>query len=244
MDNPLLYDRQRTLNLNTPTAVTVAGLGGIGAWAAIDLAMSGVPQLYLFDPDVMEESNRNRLPFCQGSLNRPKAEVVRDFIMAIRPDCLCTAVQDKLAGIFLEIQLQVSNYILDCTDSPRSQFQIYNACKTKGVRYVRAGYNGTGMTVTGHISGWVKSANHDGEEQANYAVAPSWVVPAQIVAALAVGKIMKWTDQEVACDVGDIGIEVLLRQGRITPRCHQAGTTEEIREARTTGRIRTGRNAR
>ena len=244
MDNPQLYDRQRLLNLEVPNSVTIAGCGGIGSWAAIDLAMSGVPNLYLFDPDIMEESNRNRLPFCQSSLNHPKVDIVAEYILAIRPDCIVVPVQNKLEDIFLQIQLGVSQWIMDCTDSPRSQFAIYKACTAVGVHYIRAGYDGTGMTVTSHVSGWVKSAQVTGEEAANYTVAPSWVVPAQVVAALAVYKMMKKNDQEVACDVGDIGIEVLLRQERPTARCHQAGrdTTETGRGE--TARIRTGRMAR
>ena len=49
-----LYQRQQQLNLNYVGDLTVVGLGGIGFWVAIDAAMSGVPSLYLFDPDVVD----------------------------------------------------------------------------------------------------------------------------------------------------------------------------------------------
>ncbi len=212
---PDLYDRQQALNLNIPDSVTIAGCGGIGSWVAITAAMSGVPKLYLFDPDVMEEHNRNRLPFCQGSLNRPKVEVVRDFIYGIRPEAIVVAIPERLEGIFLEVQLSVSSYIIDCTDSPKAQFAIYNACKARAVPFIRAGYDGTHITVTSNVSGWIKT---DVEEE-QYTVRPSWAVPSMVVAALAVGKMEKYPTQEVSLDISEIGIPVLQKRRRLTPLC-------------------------
>lgn len=214
---PGLYDRQIPLHLDVPSAVTVVGCGGIGSWVAIFAAMSGVNNLYLFDPDVMEEHNRNRLPFCQGSLNRPKVEVVREYIMGIRPEANVVAIPEKLEGILLRIQLGVSNYIVDCTDSPKSQFEIFNACNKadSSVKFIRAGYDGTHITVTGVVSGWIKTDS----VQENYTVAPSWVVPAATVAAMAVAKMMKYPDQETSLDISEIGIPILKHQKRLTDRC-------------------------
>lgn len=215
-----LYDRQREIGLSLPSSITVVGVGGIGAWVAILSAMSGVQSLYLYDPDIMEEHNRNRLPFCQGSLNRPKVEVVKEYILAIRPDIVVVAVPEKLEGVLLDIQLLTTNIIVDCTDSPRAQFNIYNSCKDRGLPYIRAGYDGTRITVTSRVSGWIRT---DVEEE-TYEVNPSWVVPAVTVAALAVGKMMKYPNQEVSLDISEIGIPILQRQRRVTPRCRQPGT--------------------
>jgi molybdopterin/thiamine biosynthesis adenylyltransferase len=212
-----LYTRQERLQLTVPSEVTIVGLGGIGSWVAIDCAMSGVESLYLFDPDVLEESNRNRLPFCQSSINRPKVEVVSDYIRAIRPDTTVVAIQDRLAGLLLDIQLGISRHFIDCTDSPKTQMELYKRCKTSGVRYIRAGYDGTRIMVTGVVSGWIKAS-----EEEHYQVNPSWVVPAQIVAALAVGRLMKYENQEVSLDISEIGIPILQRQARrTTARCRQ-----------------------
>ncbi len=224
MNNPLLYDRQQELHFQIPNSVTVAGCGGIGFHVAKALAMEGVPNLYLFDDDVLEESNRGRLDICQSSLGKPKVEVIRDYIQCIRPDCLVVAVNKRLEGEFLEIQLAVSQWILDCTDSPKSQFLIYKPCKDKGVNYVRAGYNGEHMTITSNISVWLKSANENGGEQAAYTVNPSSYVTAVIPAALAVWKVLHSQNQEVSCNISDIGIEVFMRQERPTARCFQAGS--------------------
>lgn len=235
-----LYDRQREIGLTIPTSVTVVGVGGIGSWVAILSAMSGVSNLYLFDPDVMEEHNRNRLPFCEGSIGRPKVEVVREHIMSLRPDAIVVAIQEKLGGVLLDIQLGASAYFIDCTDSPRAQFEIYNRCKERLVdhttpKYIRAGYDGTRITVTGAVSGWIRT---DVEEE-DYTVNPSWVVPAVTVAALAVGKMEKYIDQEVSLDISEIGIPVLQRNRRLTARC-RGGTTPAPRTRRRTTRRPTG----
>jgi molybdopterin/thiamine biosynthesis adenylyltransferase len=236
--NDLLYNRQAQLDLDIPTNVCVVGLGGIGAWVAILSAMSGVPNLYLFDPDKIEEHNRNRLPFCQGSLNQTKVDVVRNYILAIRPEATVVAIPEKLEGIMLTIQLSVSGYIVDCTDSPKAQFTIYNACKKMGVKYIRAGYDGTHITVAGVVSGWIKT----GVEEEAYTVNPSWVVPAVTVAALAVGKMMKYPNQEVSLDISEIGIPVLQRNKKLTARCVEevGGRPVTTRPASRYGRVTRG----
>jgi tRNA A37 threonylcarbamoyladenosine dehydratase len=216
-DNGELYARQEQIGLTIPPNITVVGCGGIGSWFAILAAMSGVGTVYLFDHDVMEESNRNRLPFCQSSLNRPKVDVVGEYIRSIRPDCVVIAINGKLEGVLLEIQLKISGIIVDCTDSPKTQYTIYNACKKMGNMFIRVGYDGTRIMVTSNVSGWIKT---DVEEEA-YTTNPSWVVPAVTAAALGVGKMMKYFNQEVSTDISEIGIPVLQRVRRLTPRCNQ-----------------------
>jgi len=214
-----LYARQQDLHLDVPQEVTVIGLGGIGFWVATYAAMSGVGTLYLFDPDILEETNRNRLPVCQSSINRPKVDVAADFIRSIRPDATVIPVKERLEGIFLDIQMSISNVFIDCTDSPKCQIQTFNACKKVGRRFIRAGYDGTRIMVTSNVSGWIKG---DVEEEP-YQVNPSWVVPAATVAALAVGKLIKYPAQEVGLDLSEIGVPTVQRQKRVTTRCRQAG---------------------
>ena len=220
-----LYQRQETLLLTIPPSLTVVGCGGIGSWVAIDAAMSGVPNIFLFDADTLEESNRNRLPFCEGSINRPKVEVVAEFIKSIRPDIIVVAVPNRLEGALLEIQTAVCRHFIDCTDSPKTQMLLYKACKECGAVYIRAGYDGTKIMVTSAVSGWIRA---DVEEE-HYQINPSWVVPAQVVAALAVGKLLKYYNQEVSLDISEIGIPVIQRSSRITARCNQQGGTHRRR---------------
>lgn len=213
-----LYTRQETLGLSLPASLTIVGCGGIGSWAAIFAAMSGIPQLVLFDPDVLEESNRNRLPLCQGSVGRPKVEVVADFIRPIRPECLVVGIAARMDEMLFSVQRQLGMYyLMDCTDSPKTQILLYKLCKDNNVGYIRAGYDGTRIMVTSVVSGWIKQ---DAEEE-NYTINPSWVVPASTVAALAIHKLCLCHDQEVGLDLSEIGIPVVQKQRRLTARCTQ-----------------------
>jgi len=225
MTDELLYNRQRAIGLDIPQAITIAGCGGVGYMVAISLASAGVPNLYLFDPDNLEEHNRARMFCCQSSIGKPKVEVVKDFIAGIRPDCIVVAVQDKLDDILLDIQLRVSNVIIDCTDSVKSQIKIYKACKENGVRFVRAGYNVNHITVTGHVSGFVRG--NDGEE--TYAQDPSWIAPPLVIAGEVLYKIMKSPDHEVSLDLEEIGIPIKEKTSRLTARCNQEGRTTRRR---------------
>lgn len=226
MTENTLYDRQQQLSLRTPFGIAVIGCGGIGSWVAIFAAMSGINNLHLYDADVMEESNRNRLPFCQGGIGQPKVEVVAGFIMAIRPEANVYPINCKFeADMMAALASAGVEDFIDCTDSPKTQISLYNeAKKWNNYRYIRAGYDGTHITVTSHVSGWIKKD----VEQEQYQVNPSWVVPAATVAALAVAKLMKFDNQEVGLDLSEIGIPVLDKQRRVTARCKQvAGTQEE-----------------
>ena len=72
----IMYTRQEKLDITPPNGVTVIGCGGVGAWVAIDLAMSGVRKLTLFDHDKLEIHNLNRLPFSALNVGKPKTEVL------------------------------------------------------------------------------------------------------------------------------------------------------------------------
>lgn len=236
-----LYARQELLDLVIPHSATVVGCGGVGSWVAILAGMSGIAQLCLYDPDILEESNRNRLPFCQSSLGRPKVDVVADFIKGIREDILVVPIQTKFTPQLLAAQLTASGnfWVVDATDSPKSQIALYNACSRSGVSYIRAGYDGTHITITSNVSGWIKK---DVEEE-TYEIQPSWVVPSAICAALAVAKMMKFFEQEVCLDISEIGIPALQRQKKVSARCYQSkadqGSTPEETAAPRTRRRRT-----
>jgi len=210
-----VYDRQTTLELSQPHSICVVGAGGIGSWVAILAAMSGVNKIFIFDPDEVEITNLNRLPFCEGSLGQPKVEVVAGFIRSIRPTCEVIAVKDKLEDVTLKFMTSTVQVLIECTDSPKSQLAAFQQATSDGCNFIRAGYDGTRITVTSVVSGWIKA---DSEEE-TYIINPSWVVPAVTVASLAVGKMLKFFDQEVNLDLSEIGVPILKKRRRLTKHC-------------------------
>ncbi len=72
--------------------VCVAGLGAVGSYAVEGLARSGVGWLRLVDFDEIKPSNVNRQLFAlRSTLGRAKAEVARERVLDINPDCAVDA---------------------------------------------------------------------------------------------------------------------------------------------------------
>ncbi|MBQ8673268.1 MAG: tRNA threonylcarbamoyladenosine dehydratase [Bacteroides sp.] len=66
--------------------VLVAGVGGVGSWAAEMLCRAGVGRLTLVDADTVAASNINRqLPALHSTVGRPKVEVMARRLLDINP---------------------------------------------------------------------------------------------------------------------------------------------------------------
>jgi len=94
--------------------VFLAGLGGVGSYAAEALARAGVGSLTLVDHDCVAGSNLNRqLPALRSTLGRKKLEVMAQRILDINPACRLALIDDNvaqhLAGPF--------DVVLDAIDS-------------------------------------------------------------------------------------------------------------------------------
>ena len=184
-----LYNRQEKLKLSIPKKVAVVGCGGIGYWVAKYLAMSGCEHIELFDPDTLEEHNLNRLDIPMKYIGQNKADITQLMIQALREDCTVYAYPFK----FNELNTGF-DWIIDCTDNSKSQLVNQELARKMGSRYFKAGYDGEGFGIHNTIAEW-------GESTDGYTIVPSWVVPASIVAALAVAKVMKYHDMECISSV-------------------------------------------
>lgn len=111
--------------------VLVAGLGGVGAYAAEMLCRAGVGQITMFDGDTISVTNRNRqLPAMLSTIGKPKAELIKERLLDINPDIKLNAIQKYCNDEDLKkiIEEASYDYILDAIDtlSPKV-FLIYNA---------------------------------------------------------------------------------------------------------------------
>jgi tRNA A37 threonylcarbamoyladenosine dehydratase len=185
-----LYNRQESLGLNTDISISIIGVGGIGYWVAKFAAMSGITKMYLFDPDTIEESNLARLDLPYDVIGVNKAQVAKTVINRLRPETSVIV----MPFILQEHTFTKCDFLVDCTDRTKSQEDNQNIAKKFGVKYIKAGYNGEHITIANSVAEW-------GESVDGYTVTPSWVVPAVTVAALTVGKIMKYVDKEISIDL-------------------------------------------
>jgi len=188
-----LYERQESLKLNKDISITVIGCGGVGYWTAKFAAMSGIEKIYLFDFDVIEEHNLNRLDLPISAIGQNKAAVTKSVINFLRPETTVFALPFK----FKEGLFKMTDWIIDCTDRSNVQEENQAIAKANGAKYLKVGYNGEHITLSNVVAEW-------GESTDGYTVIPSWVVPATVVAALAVGKIMKYYDKEISTNLKDL----------------------------------------
>ena len=73
-------------DIKSVPSVAIVGAGGEGFPVALTLATMGIRRFDIAEPDTVSQSNRNRLPVAATDVGRPKAEVLREKILAINPD--------------------------------------------------------------------------------------------------------------------------------------------------------------
>lgn len=188
-----LYNRQEKLKIDKDVSITIVGAGGIGFWVAKFAAMSGIEKIYIFDPDVIEEHNLNRLDIPDKFIGRNKSDVVKLIINSIRPECTIYSFPYK----FSDIHKTDTDWLVDCTDNHKSQLENQRLATSFGQKYMKAGYDGESFSIHNSVAEW-------GEADDGYQIVPSWVVPATIVAALTVAKIMKYKSKEVITNVENL----------------------------------------
>ena len=186
-----LYDRQAKLDLKKNVSITVFGCGGIGYWVAKFAAMSGVETIYLFDDDTLEEHNLNRLDLPLKFLGRNKADILKTVINNLRPDCTVYAMPWR----YNESSDTGTVWLIDCTDNYKSQLKNQKLADGFGMNYFKAGYDGEDFSINDRVGEW------GDDDEDGYKIVPSWVVPAVLVAAMAVAKIMKYPLSEIHSNI-------------------------------------------
>ena len=113
--------------------VLVAGLGGVGSWAAEMICRAGVGAMTIIDGDKITTANINRqLPALTSTTGRMKAEVVRERLLDINPSLKIRVIpefiRDKRMIDILEEDKY--DYVVDAIDtlSPKV-FLIYHSLR-------------------------------------------------------------------------------------------------------------------
>jgi molybdopterin/thiamine biosynthesis adenylyltransferase len=131
--------------------VVLFGLGGLGSTAAIALALAGVGQLTIIDPDFVELSNLNRQQYAVSDVGAPKALVLQERLTAINPAIRVTAIQERIRGVkdCREILAAARPDVATATaDRPAIAIDrwINDACFEQRIPYVNASVSaGTGL---------------------------------------------------------------------------------------------------
>ena len=110
--------------------VLVAGLGGVGAYAAEMICRAGVGELTIIDGDIIQPSNRNRqLLALKSTEGKSKAELMATRLHDINPDIKLNVINEYIKDERLdEILKRPFDYVVDAIDTLAPKiFFIYNA---------------------------------------------------------------------------------------------------------------------
>lgn len=116
------------------SAVLVAGLGGVGAYAAENICRAGVGKMTIVDGDKVTSTNRNRQLLALKSVEGfRKAEIMGKRLLDINPDLQLTVIDDFIRDEKIhQLMSEKYDYVVDAIDtlSPKLFF-IIEAVKTK-----------------------------------------------------------------------------------------------------------------
>lgn len=124
--------------------VAVAGIGGVGSWAAEALARSGVSTLTLIDLDHVAESNINRqVHSLSSTVGMAKVEAMRERIRLINPVCKVHCIDDFVSP---ENWPGLLNHkidaLIDACDQVRAKVAMASWALRTGIPFVTVGAAG------------------------------------------------------------------------------------------------------
>lgn len=114
--------------------VLVVGLGGVGAYAAEQLARAGIGKMTIVDCDIVNVTNKNRqLLALDSTAGRPKVEVMAERIRDINPDVEVVALNQYLKDqSIIDLMEQPFDFIVDAIDTLAPKvFLLYYAVLNK-----------------------------------------------------------------------------------------------------------------
>jgi tRNA A37 threonylcarbamoyladenosine dehydratase len=142
-----LYGRKALQRLRS-SHVMVAGIGGVGSWAAEALARSAFGRITLIDLDDVCVSNSNRqLPALQSTLGQPKAAVMAARIREIHPgvrvearlEFVTESSVSRLLGLEPGHAGDRPDVVLDAIDSVPNKARLIATCRRSGIPLVVCG---------------------------------------------------------------------------------------------------------
>jgi tRNA A37 threonylcarbamoyladenosine dehydratase len=124
--------------------VLVVGVGGVGSWTVEALARSGVGTITMVDLDEICVSNVNRqLPALDGTIGRPKVEVLAERIRAINPACRIFARQEFFTEDSAERLLAPTDppvdFVVDAIDAVANKCRLIALCRARRLPVIVCG---------------------------------------------------------------------------------------------------------
>jgi tRNA A37 threonylcarbamoyladenosine dehydratase len=118
------------LELLKGSTVAVLGIGGVGGIAAEALARSGIGRIVLIDKDVVDITNVNRqIHALTTTVGQPKADLMRDRIKLINPDCDVISLRMFYTEeTYEELFKYPLDYVIDASDTISYKIHLIKQC--------------------------------------------------------------------------------------------------------------------
>ncbi|MBM7563731.1 tRNA threonylcarbamoyladenosine dehydratase [Paenibacillus sacheonensis] len=126
---------QEGLDIMKKSTVAVLGIGGVGAIAAEALARTGIGRIILIDKDVVDITNINRqIHALTTTVGQPKADLMRDRIKLINPDCDAISLRmfytEETYEKLFEYEL---DYVVDASDTIIYKVHLIKQCLERSI---------------------------------------------------------------------------------------------------------------
>jgi len=109
--------------------ILMVGAGGLGSPSGLYLAASGIGELTIIDPDVVDASNLQRQLFHDtDKIGVPKVESAKERIAAINPNVKVNAIQDFLTNENVRKLVREHDLVVDGTDNFQTRYMVNDAC--------------------------------------------------------------------------------------------------------------------
>src|SRR4028118_483177 len=109
--------------------VLLIGAGGLGSPSALYLAASGVGEMTIIDPDVVDLSNLQRqIIHDTSSVDVPKVESAKRRIAEVNPNVKVNAIQDMLSNANVRQLVREHDIVVDGTDNFQTRYMVNDAC--------------------------------------------------------------------------------------------------------------------
>ena len=107
----------------------MVGAGGLGSPAGLYLAASGVGEITILDPDVVDVSNLQRqILHDSSSVGIPKVESAKNRIAEINPFVKVNAIQDAVSTENVMELVSSHDIVVDGTDNFETRYIVNDAC--------------------------------------------------------------------------------------------------------------------
>jgi len=130
--------------------VAIVGTGGIGSYVAQELAYKGVRDFVLVDPDLVEETNLNRLVGATpNDIGKPKVNVIERMITSITGNkAKVTSLQKNLRNTEVFNILKQADIIFGCVDNDGARLILTQLASSYLIHYIDCG---TGINISNEI---------------------------------------------------------------------------------------------